>query len=214
MGLDLLVLKADPDVASPQRLAAAREFAAEPSAPRRALVELGWERATSPTNYLGEFATAPPAELDRDAARSWLTARPDVLSTGFDGTAAIAAQLDISDPVSGLFELTEDERLAGYDALPDADQSRWVAAFQAIATEWLDVAAAMLAGATDLPQAGAWHEQVVQYHTTDGGLLLICAVDDRGDYAGAAAWFESVLFVLGEVADIAGVREPTSFDVR
>lgn len=72
----------------------------------------------------------------------------------------------------------------------------------------------MFAGATDLPQAGMWREQVVQYYTADGGQLLICAADDRYDYDGAAAWFESVLFVLGQVADVAGFQEPTVFDVR
>ena len=112
-----MVLKADPDAAAQQRLAAARTFARDPQAPRRARVELGWERATSSTNYLGTIATAPPAALDRQAARRWLEAREQEVVPSFDGTAAIAAQVETSFELSGLFELDEVERLAGYGAL-------------------------------------------------------------------------------------------------
>jgi hypothetical protein len=96
---------------------------------------------------------------------------------------------------------------------PD-DRAAWVGAFRQIASDWLDAAAADFGGADDLPRACGWTYEAIAYRTVDDGKLLICAADDNRAYDGVASWFEAALFVLAEIAEVAGFHEPTTFDVR
>jgi hypothetical protein len=94
-----------------------------------------------------------------------------------------------------------------------AAHEAWVATFRQIAGDWLDAAAAVFGG-DDLARAGGWGEETTAYSTVDGGQLLLSAADDNQDYDGVVKWFESALFVLAEVAEVAGFHEPSTFDVQ
>jgi hypothetical protein len=215
--IDIMLLKAAADACSPGRLQRAKEVASDPEAPRRALVGMPGERAAPPQDYLDAIVTLPPVGLyGSPAGATWLGERHQRLagaSLELDGRAVLAAGVDGADPEEGLSERALEDRLAGYDAMPEPSRDAWVAAFRQIAADWLDAAAAEVAEATDLPRAAGWEYEAVSYPTVDGGQLLVCAADDNDAYAGVAAWFESALFVLGEVAAAAGFHEPTRFDV-
>jgi hypothetical protein len=215
--IDIMLLKAAPDACSPGQLQRAREVASDPDAPRRALVGMPGERAAPPQDYLDAIVTLPPVDLyGSSAGATWLRERQQRLadaSLELDGRAVLAAGIDGADPEEGLGELALGDRLAGYDALPEPVREAWIEAFRQIAADWLDAAAAEFAEATDLPRAAGWGYEAVSYPTVEGGQLLVCAADDNDAYEGVAAWFESALFVLGEVAAAAGFHEPTRFDV-
>ncbi|TVR32303.1 MAG: hypothetical protein EA388_12215 [Nitriliruptor sp.] len=214
--LDIMMLKAVPDACSDVRLERARRVAADPEAPRRALVSMPDQRAAPPHDYLDAIATLPPADTyGTPAADAWFAGRQQRLNDvdAFAARAAITAAVDGAHPDDGLSEIDLDDRIAGFEAMPDADKQAWGEAFRQIATDWLDTAAAEFADARDQPRTAGWGHEAVTYRTVDGGLLLVCAADDGGAYDGVAAWFEATLFVLAEVAEAAGVHAPTRFDV-
>jgi hypothetical protein len=106
------------------------------------------------------------------------------------------------------------DRSVGYDAMAPEVREAWEDAFRQVASDWLDAAAAGFGRDDDVARAGGWVQEAIAYWTVDGGQLLICAADDNRAYDGVASWFESALFVLGEVAEAAGFYEPSTFDVR
>ena len=215
--LDIMLLVADADAGSDARLQSAREVASDPTAPRRALVAMPGDRAAPPHDYVGAILTDPPGQLHSSPASSrvWQEQRvPPSPSQRPDALTAVAAGLSGAHPEDPLSELPTVHRLAAYDALPPSDRTRWDEAFRAISRDWIEATVAEFRGDETAAQAGGWEQQVAVFHTTSGGLLLICAADENADYVGVSAWFESALFVLGEVAGAAGFREPTSLDVR
>ena len=216
MWLDFMLLKAVEGAASPERLRAARDIADDPEAPRRALVCQRLGRAAPPNDYVEMISDTPPQDirLDPYQAKAWNAARATAAPVEwFDARSALVRHVPSEDPDDGLSEVSPENRLAGYDTMDDSDRRAWDAAFHTIASDWLDVVQAEFAGADDKPTASGWGRQTVTYYTRDGGLLLICAAPEGGDYTGVAAWFEAALFVLGEVAEAAGIVEPTYFDV-
>jgi hypothetical protein len=213
--IDIMLLVAERDAGSAKRLRAARLVAEEPEAPRRALASMPAGRAAPPDHYEGAILTVPAAD---DVVR---TPRPETAlarrlgdDAGFDLGRVLASKVSGVDPDESLSELTTSERLAGYDALSPADRRAWDATFRAVAADWIAATSAEFAGDDTAGRAGGWQQQVVSYPTESGGQLLICAADDSGVYDGVAAWFEATLFVLAEVAEAAGFREPVRFDVR
>jgi hypothetical protein len=216
--IDIMVLKAASGAGSPERIAAARETATDPDAPRRALVGMPGDRAAPPSDYLDAILTVPPAAMSasREGRTSWYERRQRRLEgrVEVDLGAALARGVPGADPDDGIQQIDAENRVVGYDAIDPEVREAWGDAFRQLASDWLDAAAAEFGGADDLARAGGWGQEAIAYWTVDGGQLLICAADDNRDYDGVAAWFESALFVLGEVAEAAGFHEPTIFDVR
>jgi hypothetical protein len=212
--IDIMMLKAAADACSPERLKRARAVAADPAAPRRALVGMPGDRAAHPHDYLDAIVTLPPQDaFGTSAVAEWFDARQRQPAVdGPEGRGAVAAALGL-DPDESLSELLPYQRLAGYDAMSEELRAAWNAAFRRIAVDWLEAAAAEFTDATYLPRAAGWGQEAVGYSTVDGGQLLICAVVDHGGYDSVAAWFESALFVLAEIAEAAGFHEPVRFDV-
>jgi hypothetical protein len=216
--IDIMVLKAAGDAASVERIAAARELAGDPDAPRRALRGMPNDRAASPSDYLDTILTLPPAVLSasKEDWTGWHQTRERRLKqrVEIDLGPLLARGVPGANPDEGIQQIDAEDRVAGYDAMAPEDRAAWVGAFRQIANDWLDAAAADFGGADDLARAGGWTYEAIAYRTVDDGKLLICAADDNRNYDGVTAWFESALFVLTEVAEVAGFHEPTIFDVR
>jgi hypothetical protein len=215
--IDIMVLKAASDAASVERIAAARELAYDPDAPRRALRGMPGDRAASPSDYLDTILTLPPVALSasKEDWTGWQRARERRLKerVEIDLGPLLARGVPGADPEEGIQQIDAEDRVAGYDAMAPEDRDAWVEAFRQIANDWLDAAAADFGGADDLPRACGWTYEAIAYPTVDGGGLLICAADDNRNYDGVASWFEAALFVLAEVAKVAGFHEPSTFDV-
>ena len=194
MSYDIMILKADVDAASPGRLEAARVIADDTAAPRRALLH-DEHRAEAPEERLEQFRDdvhAEPADGDVD----WVQ--------------VFAELAGVDHGLGGLGDLAPDERAGAYDRLPTDLRRRWDDAFRRVAHRWIDFASDVIAA--DRHRMVDYH--VAQIGTVDGGRLLVCAVDEDGyGLNDVPYWFEAVLFSLAEIADAAGYREPSRYDV-
>jgi hypothetical protein len=64
------------------------------------------------------------------------------------------------DTADGVWSVPPELRVVAYDAMIADERRLWDNAFRAIAREWLDAAAAQLAGADEFAQASGWEQQV------------------------------------------------------
>ena len=207
MTMEIRLMKAAPDAASPERLQAARSVAQDPDAPRRILANPPDGRVELPASYLHQIADQAPRQASPEERDSWLAARMEALREAEAWGESVFGGPDI-DP----YELTWAELLDRYDALAATDQEQWDAAFRTLALEWVDATAAEFGGATDTRWSSGWNECVERFPTVDGGELLVCAVDELDVGEGVPKWFEAVSFLLWEVADAAGFREPSHLE--
>lgn len=212
MGIEIRLLKADPDAATPARIEAAYEIAQDPDAPRRALANGPSDRAVAPMEFAGQMANQPPRSMPPDAADAWRTNWIQRLES-VDHRYWERLLGSLAGGAGSLEDLTPAQRREAYDGLSVKQRYSWDAAFLDSAIEWVGVAAAQFGGKGDVPWASGWNQNVRAIETQEGGQLLICAATDPV-FDGVPMWFEAVEFALAEVADAAGFREPSRFHVE